>query len=187
MKLSTLPDIASDDYYQRPLSTPSQTIISPTLSMHLLNPPSPPTPSIHAFKPSYQPTLSMHLLNPACPPTPSIHTFNTGRMKSQAMITMYVMLITLVTLGYLAAAAVGLIFAGEIVDETFQPTILQTESIACQKSLGCSRCNLPVMIHTNKNQTTLLRCPGKYLPICTHLHLYAPILITIHTHILLLP
>ena len=85
-------------------------------------------------------------------------------MKSQAMITMYVMLITLVTLGYLAAAAVGLIFAGEITT-TFQPTVLQTESIACQKALGCSRCNLPTMVHTNTNHTigtTLLRCPGTH-------------------------
>ena len=118
---------------------------------------------------------------------PSTHPIIAGRMKSQAMITMYVMLITLVTLGYLAAAAVGLIFAGEITT-TFQPTILQTESIACQKSLGCSRCNLPAMIHINTNhtnQTTLLRCPGKYLPICSHLYLYEPthsMQITIHTH-----
>jgi hypothetical protein len=63
-----------------------------------------------------------------------------GRNKSKILITCYIILISLITFGFISAGSVGLIYSG-LITETFQPSVKQTADIACQKRLGCCCCD----------------------------------------------
>lgn len=86
-----------------------------------------------------------------------------GRLKSLTLISFYVLLIFMITMGYLGGAIMGLLFAKKIFDGNQQPTLLQTENIACQKTLGCCCCNQKGASenrnHTMITGTTFNRCP----------------------------
>jgi hypothetical protein len=81
-----------------------------------------------------------------------------ARLKSQLMITAYLILITLITAAYMAAATLGLLFSQSIVQ--YPPTLTQTETIACSKSLGCCCCDQRTVLPSAPNRKPLLRCPS---------------------------
>ena len=81
-----------------------------------------------------------------------------ARLKSQLMITAYLILIMLIFFAYMVAATLGLLFSQSIVQ--YPPTLAQTETIACSKSLGCCCCNQRTILSTAPNQKPLLRCPS---------------------------
>ena len=84
-----------------------------------------------------------------------------GRLKSITLISTYVLLIFLITVGYVVAAILGLLYAKKIFDDNQRPTLLQTENIACQKSLGCCCCNQKGVTEGRNHtmDTTFNRCP----------------------------
>lgn len=63
-----------------------------------------------------------------------------GRLKSQFLLTVYMLLIFMITTGLALGGTIALLFAG-LISETFQPSAAEIGDIACRKQLnGCSNC-----------------------------------------------
>lgn len=63
-----------------------------------------------------------------------------GRNKSKPLLTCYIILISLITFGFISAGSIGLIFSS-LVTKHYQPSVEETAHIACQKDLGCCCCD----------------------------------------------
>lgn len=64
-----------------------------------------------------------------------------GRLKSQYLLTAYMMLVLLITTGLALGGTIALLFSG-LIGETFQPSSVEIGDIACRKVLnGCCCCN----------------------------------------------
>lgn len=64
-----------------------------------------------------------------------------GRLKSQAMLTFYLVLIFLCIVGLAVSGSYGLLYAG-LMSKDFKPSLLESSKIACQMELsGCCCCD----------------------------------------------